>query len=93
MGRLLPAHAARGFATSFDGLTYIASYGDLIIALGADATAGAGHYITNGGAEGRSAAFDGLEYTASYRDLIAAFGINEQAAIHQRIPARLTRAR
>lgn len=47
----------------------------------------------NGGAEGRSAAFDGLEYTASYRDLIAAFGINEQAAIHQRIPAKLTRAR
>jgi hypothetical protein len=62
-----------GRTTSFDGLEYIASYGDLIKAFGANTDAGASHYIGPGHTEGRHVSFDGLEYIASYGDLINAF--------------------
>ena len=62
-----------GRTTTFDGLEYIASYGDLINAFGANADAGATHYIGPGHTEGRHITFDGLEYIASYGDLIIAF--------------------
>ena len=54
-------------------MEYIASYGDLINALGANTDAGATHYILAGKFEGRSTSFNGLEYIASYGDLISAF--------------------
>jgi lysophospholipase L1-like esterase len=63
----------------FNGLEYIASYADLILAFGADKVAGQRHHDTIGRFEGRVASFDALEYTASYRDLSAAFGANEDA--------------
>ena len=63
----------------FNGLEYIASYADLILAFGADKAAGQRHYDTIGRFEGRVVSFDALEYTASYRDLGAAFGTNEDA--------------
>ncbi|MFC7608780.1 hypothetical protein [Teichococcus aestuarii] len=68
-----------GRAISFDGLDYVASYGDLIDAFkgagGAMAIedAGAAHYIQNGRAEERTVGFDGLQYVASHTDLIEAF--------------------
>jgi hypothetical protein len=74
---------------SFDGLDYVASYGDLINAFASAGSmravqdAGATHYITNGLAEGRGTAFNGLDYIASFGDLIAAFGANNDAgALH-----------
>lgn len=54
-------------------LDYIASYTDLIAALGDNAPAGFDHYLGNAYAEGRSVSFDSLEYIASYTDLIMAF--------------------
>ena len=63
-----------GRVITFDGLEYIASYEDLISALGANELAGATHYIRAGRFEGRTTNFDGLEYMASYGDLIDAFG-------------------
>ena len=68
-----------GRTTTFNGLDYIASYGDLINGLGANGDAGAYHYIESGASEGRKTTFDGLDYIASYGDLINAFGANEQA--------------
>lgn len=56
-----------------DGLAYIASYGDLIQALGANEDAGTAHYNKMGFSEGRLVSFDGLQYIASYGDLIEAF--------------------
>jgi len=56
----------------FDGLSYIASYADLIQAFGSNAEAGAAHYAAYGLAEGRRITFDGLEYIAGYGDLIQA---------------------
>ena len=56
-----------------DGLEYIASYGDLINAFGANKAAGYQHFATAGLFEGRTTTFDGLEYIASYADLINAF--------------------
>jgi hypothetical protein len=74
---------------TFDGLDYIASYGDLINAFASAGSmqsvqdAGATHFITNGLAEGRSTTFNGLDYIASYGDLINAFGANNDAgALH-----------
>jgi hypothetical protein len=70
---------------TFDGLDYIASYGDLINAfrsagsLRAIQDDGAVHFITNGLAEGRTTTFNGLDYIASHSDLIAAFGANNDA--------------
>jgi hypothetical protein len=62
---------------------YIASYGDLISALGANGQAGLEHFRGYGYYEGRQVAFSGFEYIASYRDLIDVFGANPDAgAIH-----------
>ena len=55
-----------GRTTTFDGLDYIASYSDLIGALGADERAGAAHFIDYGSREGRTTTFDGLAYIAQY---------------------------
>ena len=66
-------------AVPFDPLGYIASYGDLIEAFGADALAGKRHYLVAGFAEQREVSFNGLEYIASYPDLIAAFGPDRNA--------------
>jgi hypothetical protein len=68
-----------GRHVSFDGLSYIASYSDLIQAFGANAQAGAEHFIQFGFNEGRHTSFDGLDYVASYGDLIQAFGANADA--------------
>ena len=48
---------AEGRSTTFDGLSYIANYTDLMNAFGANNDAGASHYITNGSHEGRSNQF------------------------------------
>ena len=61
-------------------LRYIASYADLIQALGADAAAARAHYAAAGRAEGRTVSFDPTAYTASYADLIRAFGVDALAA-------------
>jgi lysophospholipase L1-like esterase len=63
----------------FNGLEYIASYRDLMLAFGADKAAGELHYNNIGRAEGRFVSFDGLEYIASYADLSNAFGLNRDA--------------
>jgi hypothetical protein len=62
-----------------DALEYVASYPDLVRALGPDAAAGAAHYRHYGAVEGRQVGFDGLEYIASYADLITALGANREA--------------
>ena len=61
-------------------LRYIASYADLIQALGADPVAARAHYAAAGRAEGRTVSFDPTAYTASYADLIRAFGVDALAA-------------
>jgi hypothetical protein len=59
----------------FDGLQYIASYGDLIEELGADAAAGAEHYVRYGRGEDRvTDSFDEEQYLRNYADLREAFG-------------------
>ena len=63
-----------------DGTQYIASYGDLIQAFGADIDAGISHYLQSGVHEGRTATFDALKYIASNGDLINAFGLDKDAA-------------
>ncbi|MFO1206189.1 MAG: M10 family metallopeptidase C-terminal domain-containing protein [Burkholderiales bacterium] len=64
-------------ATAADSsLEYIASYGDLMAALGANPGAGIDHYAAAGCYEGRAVTFNGLEYVASYPDLMNAFGIS-----------------
>ena len=65
---------------SFDGLRYIASYGDLIGAFGPNSDGGSAHYITNGLGEGRSVTFDPVQYVENYADLQAAFGTDYEAA-------------
>ena len=40
--------------TGFDGLDYIASYGDLINAFGTNTTLALSHYVNNGQSEGRT---------------------------------------
>lgn len=73
---------------TFDGLDYIASYGDLINAfrsagsMRAVQDAGATHFINYGSNEGRSTTFNGLDYIASYGDLIAAFGADNDAGAY-----------
>ena len=74
---------------TFDGLDYIASYGDLINAFRSGGSMrqvqdlGATHFIANGLAEGRTTTFNGLDYIASYGDLMAAFGAdNDAGAFH-----------
>jgi hypothetical protein len=69
----------------FDGLDYVANYGDLINAFAGAGSmqvvedAGANHFITNGMNEGRVTTFNGLDYIASYSDLIKAFGADNDA--------------
>jgi hypothetical protein len=76
---------------TFDGLDYIASYGDLISAfrgagsMHAVQDAGATHFIANGLNEGRTTTFNGLDYIASYGDLIAAFRANSDAGAYHYI--------
>ncbi len=67
-------------ATAFDALGYIASYDDLIGALGTNGQVGFDHFVLNGYSEGRSITFDAIEYLATYDDLINAIGANEQVA-------------
>ena len=65
----------------FDGLQYIASYPDLIIALGADRFDGERHYLSSGKAEGRAIdTFDQVQYLENYPDVQAAFGNDGTAA-------------
>jgi hypothetical protein len=76
---------------TFDGLDYIASYGDLINAFKSAGSeqaaldAGASHFITYGSAEGRTTTFNSLDYIASYGDLIKAFGANGDAGAYHYI--------
>ena len=75
----LPAIAAAQPAV--DGLQYIASYPDLIRALGANPSAGVSHYVLFGLAEGRIPdKFNENAYLANYPDLQAAFGTDTAAA-------------
>ena len=75
------AGATEGRVASFAGLDYIASYGDLIAAFGAQADAGVTHFVANGFTEGRARdLFDAAGYLANYADLRAAFGADEEAA-------------
>jgi hypothetical protein len=84
---------------TFDGLDYIASYGDLINAFksaGSEKSVlddGASHYITNGLNEGRTTTFNGLDYIASYGDLIKAFGVNGDAGAYHYIENGVTEGR
>ena len=74
-----------------DTLNFVASYGDLINAFGANEQAGAEHFIDNGYKEGRTTTFDGLDYIATYTDLMNAFGANNDArrsALHYQWPFR-----
>jgi VCBS repeat-containing protein len=65
----------------FDGLQYIASYGDLIQAFGTNAAAGERHYLDFGEAEGRATdTFNEDGYLERYPDLQAAFRGNTDAA-------------
>lgn len=64
----------------FDGLSYIASYGDLRQALGADSGRGLAHFVAAGFGERRGVTFDPLAYTASYADLRTTFGTDTTAA-------------
>ena len=68
-------------AQAADWLQYIASYGDLIQAFGANAAAGEQHYLRYGRAEGRRLdVFDEKQYVANYPDLKSAFGNDGKAA-------------
>ena len=74
-------------------LEYVASYDDLLHALGADPTAGRLHFENQGSIEQRAISFDGLEYVASYSDLINAFGVDEQAGSTHFIQQGVTEGR
>ena len=65
---------------TFDELGYVASYSDLITALGDSATAAVDHYINFGYGESRSATFDASSYLSANADLQAAFGSDLEAA-------------
>jgi hypothetical protein len=78
---IAPTVSAQTAALSdLDSLRYIASYGDLIQAFGADPAKGRSHYEHYGVKEGRKISFDPNRYMASYPDLIRAFGGNEEKA-------------
>ena len=95
-----PAHA-QALPPGFNGLEYIASYPDLVTALGADAAAGERHYLSSGAAEGRAAdTFDEVDYLARYPDLQAAFDVNVDVGVdvarvdpHARVGDDLDRGR
>ena len=74
-------------------LEYVASYGDLIAAFGADAAAGRRHFERAGSVEERAITFDALAYTASYADLIQAFGTDEHASATHYLTAGLREGR
>jgi hypothetical protein len=60
----------------------LATYRDLIQALGADAAAGQAHYLNFGQAEDRIPyGFNPVQYLANYADLRAAFGSDTQSAL------------
>ena len=66
---------------AIDGLQYIASHPDLILAFGANAAAGQQHYLNFGKSEGRvHDDFNETQYLANYADLQAAFGSDTSAA-------------
>ena len=67
-------------APQFAPLAYIASYDDLIDALGADAASGKRHFVRYGYEEGRSTTFDTEQYLANYADLRATYGNDHEAA-------------
>jgi hypothetical protein len=70
-------------------LEYVASYDDLMTALGANATSGFNHYVSAGCYEGRKVTFDGLAYIASYGDLMNALGANDEGgAAHYIVAGR-----
>ena len=69
-----------GREVSFDGLEYIASYGDLISAFGADSKAGTEHFILAGRDQGREVDFDSQQYLDNYADLQTSFGSDLHAA-------------
>ena len=69
------------FRCDIDGLRYIASYPDLILAFGANAAAGQSHFTTYGQFEGRNPnVFHVVRYLARYPDLQAAFASDVRAA-------------
>jgi len=66
---------------SFDALSYIASYPDLIAAYGLNTDSAFNHYVQWGYAAGRRpGGFNAMSYLASHPELVAAYGIDEQAA-------------
>ncbi len=66
---------------SFDAMTYLASYSDLIRAFGNNTEKATLHYLNSGLKEGRTHdRFDALTYAASNKDLALAFGIDTAAA-------------
>jgi hypothetical protein len=68
---------------NYSSLEYIASYTDLMDALGLDRGAAINHFAYAGIYEGRWFNFDGLQYIASYDDLIPALGANaDSGAAH-----------
>ena len=79
-----------GRHTTFDGLEYIASYGDLVsafhgeMATDPDPDVRALHYVDNGYAEHRTTnLFQPAQYLANYADLQAAFhGDLHAATLH-----------
>lgn len=76
-------HPTNSIDDTFNPLEYIASYPDLIAALGPSAGKGLSHWIAYGRNEGRATTFDGLQYIASYDDLIKAFGLDrDRGAAH-----------
>jgi subtilisin family serine protease len=79
--------------TPVRALEYVASYDDLINALGADPTVGRLHFEYIGSIEQRAISFDGLQYVASYSDLINAFGVDEQAGSTHFIQQGVTEGR
>ena len=79
---LLPSAGVGAPALAVDWLQYIASYPDLIRALGANPLAGEQHYLSYGRAEGRPLdRFDELQYLANYPDLQRAFGQDTGKAV------------
>jgi len=79
IGAFESAWVASAPAKGFNGLEYIATYPDLIRALGPQEAAGTAHYLRYGAAEGRAVGFDGLAYIASYADLTLAMGADRDA--------------
>jgi hypothetical protein len=73
-----PLHADN--LSDLDSLRYIASYGDLIEAFGADPQKGRSHYESWGIKEGRKIIFEPSRYMASHPDLIEAFKGDELKA-------------